>query len=160
MKEVGLEEIRTKALSLHQRGIEWHFHIFSPPCTFNSRSEYALILESADETLVHYSDKAEKEVGQELSPLVHGSKVMDRSSSDAGYQASDVIQAMVERVTQLNTKKIEWHHHLLFANCRFNSHKPRWVLMVEDAEHQPIISITDTEPQNDLKQIESHFYVK
>ena len=161
MGTATLEEIRTHALDAHEQGISWHFHIMTPTCKFNKLSEYAFILEIPDDkvALVHYSDKAEKGLGQELAPLLHGSDVLDTSSSSDEYSPSAAIQEIVRRAEELNEQHIEWHHHMFFPNCRFNNYPDQHLLVFEDPRVvEPFESATATEPTDDLKQIENMFY--
>jgi hypothetical protein len=163
MTETTLDDIRQKALHFHESGQKWHFHIMSPTCVFNKKKQFAFVLESAatNEAYVFYSDKAEKELGQELAPLLHGVKVLDATSVEANYVPSPNVQRVIERAKQLNEKGVSWHHHMLFPDCVFNANSPSYALIFEDPEAGSTLeSLTDSEPTNDLKQIESLFYKK
>ncbi len=49
--------------------------------------------------------------------------------------------------------------HMLFPNCTFNLNAPKYALVFEDPERgNSLMSLTDEEPTNDLKQIETLFY--
>ena len=90
---------------------------------------------------------------------MHGEKVLDSSSTDANYSPSPAVSKILERVKNLNKKNQSWHHHMLFPDCTFNEYAPKHVLVLEDPETGAIlVSLTDDEPTNDLKQIESLFY--
>ena len=136
-----------------------HFHIMSPTCVYNKSDKFAFILEGPETTYVHYSDKAEKELGKRLAPLLHGEKVLDSASTDSSYSPSPEVDRIIERAKQLNEHGQTWHHHMLFPGCTFNQYKPKYALVLEDPETGGLLtSLSDTEPTNDLKQIESLFY--
>ena len=162
MKQVAnLDDIKQRALNAQELGKKWHFHILTPMCQLNVRDQYAFIFEiPADEVaFVYYSDQAEKTLGQELAPLLHGAKVLDNKTTDANYAPSDTIGRIIGRAKSLNESGIEWHHHLLFPGCRFNKNSPKHTLVFEDPEYSELLeSITSEEPTNDLKQIEGLFY--
>jgi hypothetical protein len=161
MQAASLKEIKQQALELHSTGQKWHFHILTPSCKLNPTDRYAFIVEcpQQDLALVNYSDQAEKALGEELSPLLHGAKIMDQASTEAGYQPSKIIQDIIERATTLNEQKLEWHHHMLFPGCQFNTNSSKFTLLFEDPRSEEALSsVTDTEPTNDLKQIEGLFY--
>lgn len=108
---------------------------------------------------MNYSDKAEKEVGQALAPLLHGEKVLDAASADVDYTPSSEVAGILDRAKQLNEAGKAWHHHMFFPSCTLNQHKPKYALVLEDPENGELLtSLSDDEPTNDLKQIESLFY--
>jgi hypothetical protein len=160
MEEKTLEEIKNLALELHNKGIKWHFHILGPACMLNTNfGKYVFILESssANTFYVHYSDKAEKELGKALVPLLHGNKIFE--STEDQYKPNKNMKKILQRAKELKEKQTEWHHHMLFPDCKFNKKSPQWVLMLEDtADLTALESLSETEPVNDLKQIESLFY--
>ena len=156
-----LEEIRTYALGAYVDDQTWHFHCMSPDCLLNTNDQYAFVLEipETEEVLVYLSNQAEKELAAELSPLLHGNDVMDSNSTKDGYEPSDLIAQMSKRANDLNDRNIEWHHHMLYPNCIFNGYSPSHVLMLEDSSTgEAILSITDEDPKDDLKQIENLFF--
>lgn len=159
MEEVSLNDIQSRAKDYHQTGVQWHFHIMSPTCVYNTSDKFVFILEGPEAMHAHYSDKAEKELGQELAPLLHGEKVLDSASTDTEYVPSPEVARILERARQLNEASQTWHHHMLFPSCTFNQYKPKYALVLEDPETSELLtSLSDTEPTNDLKQIESLFY--
>ncbi len=160
MKTVSLSAIPKKALFCNSKGVKWHFHMLSPSCGLSDSSRYAFVLETADSGMpfVHYSDKHEMDLRNQLLPFLHDKKVLDPNSVDTSHQSSAVVEKMVKRAKELNQKHIEWHHHMLFPDCYFNQRKPKWVLMFEDPEaNETYQSLNDNEPLNDLKQIELLF---
>ena len=161
MQKIDLISLREQALQAHANGVSWHFHIMTPTCKYNESSQYAFVLEIPDNdiALVHYSDKAEKDLGQELAPLLHGADVLDTGSSSEDYSPSDAVLEIVRRAEELNEQHIEWHHHMLFPGCIFNKHSPLHTLVFEDSVGgETMESLTDNEPTDDLKQIENLFY--
>lgn len=163
MKEIPLADIKVKAHEFYNKALKWHFHILTPTCGLNEKSQYAFVLEcpEREEAYVCYSDKAEKELGKELAPLLHGAKILNQATTDAEYSPSETVGKIIERAQALNDKNIEWHHHMLFPGCQFNSHSPQFTLLFEDPQANEIMeSQSDEEPTNDLKQIETLFYKK
>lgn len=163
MRELPLKDIKTKALQFHESGLKWHFHILTPTCSLNEKPKYAFVLECPDqhEGYVHYSDQAEKVLGQELAPLLHGAKVLNQETTSEGYEPSSTVSKIIARAKKLNAQDTEWHHHLLYPGCQFNTHSPQFELIFEDPKaRETLQSLSDKEPTNDLKQIEGLFYKK
>lgn len=160
MIQASIDEIRAKANEFHEAGTEWHFHMLTPDCALNEKGRYAFILEEPDATTsyVFVSDQAEKDLDQELLPLLHGDEVLDASTAGSDYEPSDVVKAIIKRAQELNDKGVEWHHHMLFPACQFNTHPGKFVLMLEDPQTKEVLeSVTDQEPIGDLQQIEPLF---
>ncbi len=160
MEEVSVEDIRAYAKRYHEAGDKWHFHILTPRCGLNPTSKYAIVLEcpSKSQVYVHHSSVAEKETGKELVSLLHGNQVTQHKV-DKNYKPSPEVGRMIERAKELNSQGIEWHHHMLFPDCQFNSHAPKFNLMFEDPRGEDLIeSLSDDEPVDDLNQIVSLFF--
>lgn len=162
MEEATLNEIRDLALSANERSVAWHFHIMSPDCFLNTNDKYAFVLEIPSESCVYvnFSDKAEKELAAELSPLLHGADVMDAHATEEAYVPPEIVEQMTQRAKELNEKNAQWHHHMLFPDCIFNGYAPHHVLVLEDSTTgEALVSITEYDPIDDLKQIENLFFV-
>lgn len=163
MQEVELATIRTRALAYNEAGKVWHFHILSPTCKFNTTDKYAFILEqpASKESLVYYSDQAEKELGQVLSPLLHRVKAEGEIETNTTSTLSETSQKIIKRAETLNKEGLDWHHHVLFPGCTFNTHSPKFVLILEDPETNELLeSLSDQEPTGDLKYMEPLFYAR
>ncbi|HSX17943.1 MAG TPA: hypothetical protein VLE51_01130 [Candidatus Saccharimonadales bacterium] len=161
MQEISIEEIQSKALGFDQNGVKWHFHILTPSCKFNTKSDYAFVLEGPDDSqqFVHYSKEAPSDLGKELAPLAHKAKVLDQKSTDDSYRPSEIVQKIIARAKELNQQGVEWHHHVTFHGCQFNKGVSNFTLIFEDPETgKTIESPSESEPINDLKQIEPLFY--
>jgi len=161
MQELSLEEIRTKAFQFHENNTVWHFHILTPKCKFNKKSLYAFVLEGEDgaQRFIHYSKLPPNDLGKELAPLAHKSKVLDQKTTDVDYIPSETIKKIIDRARELNQQSIEWHHHVTFPGCQFNTNNSRFTLIFEDPETGDTIeNASEKEPINDLKQIEPLFY--
>jgi len=154
--EATLEKIRERATTAHSNSENWHFHILSPACTFNETERYAFILEVGPESaLVYYSGKAEKELGAELSPLLH--KPESTETKEQVITAEQ--QRVLDTAKRLNEHNAEWHHHVLFPGCMFNEQEKKYCLILEDPETKDKLEIvSDTEPRHVLKQLEPLFY--
>lgn len=147
-----------KELSGQKKG--WHFHILTPGCLLNSHPDYALILEvpSDGQTFVNYSKEKPMEMGKELVKLLHGVDVV-QAPPLASAAASDGIKKILEKASQINNRGDFWHHHMLFPDCCFNKNPGKWTLILEVPQTKEILeSVTEGEPKEDLKQIETLFY--
>lgn len=161
MQELPIDEIKQRALKFHDEGLKWHFHILTPACKFNTKSLYAFVLEGpgVDQEFVYYSDQIPGELGKELAPLAHKAKVLDQDTTDVSYEPSEKVKEIIARAQELNQKSFEWHHHVIFQGCRFNTNDSNFTLVFEDPESgESLESLSDIEPINDLKQIEPLFY--
>ncbi|MFN8015088.1 MAG: hypothetical protein U0R17_00575 [Acidimicrobiia bacterium] len=160
MKQLSYDQICSKGLELADSVYKWHFHVMSPDCVLNEFDSFAFVLE--DETnhqsYVYCSNKAEKQLAQELSPLLHGKDVMDESSTNDEYSPSEIVLQMRQSALDLNSKQSPWHHHMLYPACVFNVHAPNYVLMLESVDTKPLINVTSYDPNDDLKQIENLFF--
>jgi len=160
MKPTSLDEIKAKAYELNESGRSWHIHLLGSSCVFNDRPRCAFVLENPEEKLawVHYSDQPEKELGKELLLLLHGDNMLDEVL-DPKYQPSSEVKAILKQATACNQNGTAWHHHMLFPDCRLNKHAPNYTLTFESDDNAEVLeSVTNDEPTNDLKQIESLFY--
>ena len=163
MTEVSYEAVRSKAHELHESKADWHFHILTPECALNDQERYAFVVEQVEPpaSWVYFSGRVEKELDQELLPLLHGDEVMNHEATSTSYQPSDVVSSMVKRASELNEQGTEWHHHMLFPGCQLNTHPGQFALVFEDPQTKVALeSVTDHEPINDLKQIEPLFVGK
>lgn len=158
MQEITLDQIREYAVRASDAKEKWHFHILTPTCYLNDSKQYAFILEIPHKAYVHYSDKIEKKLDKELVALLHGKKVLHKETIDSIYEPSETVKKMVAKAKELNQRGIEWHHHMLFPNCNFNQDRPKWALLLESSQDTEVLkNLSDEEPLNDLKQIESLF---
>ena len=161
MNKLSLGKIRAAALDFHTQNKKWHFHILSPTCKFNDSAQYVFVLEcpEIDFLAAHYSTQAEKELGSELSPLLHGveNNVIDPQPTTTNL--TDDAKKIIEKAKRLNEQHIRWHHHVLFPDCYFNSQRSKYVLMLEDPQTQKSYeSLSNHEPKDELKLIEPIFY--
>jgi len=162
MKNVKVTQIRELANKYSASSKKWHFHILTPECQLNEKDKYALVLEniSDSEIFVCYSDEPYMDIGKELVKLLHGNDVVkDGKESVQSSEQSNQIKKILDRAKQLNESGKSWHHHVLFPDCRFNKHSGKWTIFFEDKETNKIFeSISDEEPKNDLRHIETLFY--
>lgn len=158
MTEVTLENIRAAALRAHQNHETWHFHILSPICAFNTTNQYAFILEHRPgEPLVHYSNRAEKDLGAELSPLLHRPESVETEER----QITADQQRILDIAKLLSEHGTAWHHHVLFPGCIFNEQSGNFCLILENPETGEVSrALSDDEPQHVLKELEPLFYRK
>lgn len=140
---------------------QWHFHILTPECLLNDTSQYVLVLENTTDgqVLACYSAKPYMDLGKKLVAILHGNVVQPQQDQEVKSQPSPSAWEIIQRAKQLNQQGIAWHHHMLFPGCKYNKHKDKWVIIFEDKLTGEILeSVSDTEPKNDLKYIETLFY--
>ncbi|MBU0707840.1 hypothetical protein KKG41_05720 [Patescibacteria group bacterium] len=161
MEEIDLKEVLTKAKEWQTAEKRWHFHMLTPDCLFNdSNDKHSLVLEntSDDESFFVYTDKRQLAIGKKLVQLLHGEKIL-KQSDKAGPPQHPNIKKMVARAEDMNSKKISWHHHVFFPECRYNDQVGRWNIVMEDKDKGELLEATyDTEPVEDLKEIERLYY--
>lgn len=159
MQEVALDQLREQALAWHKEGQDWHFHVLSPKCTFNTNGQYSYVLENpgANQHYVAYSSHLVASLPKELAPLLHGAKVLDPDQEVP--EPSGRIKDMTQLAQQLTTLGVEWHHHMLFPECTLNRHKPNYVIVMEDPRTDEVHeSVTEYDPTNELKGIEMLYH--
>lgn len=157
MDEVSLDVVKATAKQAADNGEVWHFHILTPTCLLNERTDSALIVELPEKqtAVAYFSPEPQIAVGKELSPLLH--KVSVEPGDVAGESSGDVAP-LVARATELTDRGIAWHHHVLFPGCIFNESE-RFTLIVEDPERQETLRLeSESEPTSALEHIEPLFY--
>lgn len=162
MKQVTVDQILEEAKRMAESGNKWHFHILTPECKLNDSGKYALILEDITDSEIYVCNSNEPymDIGKELVKLLHGNDVV-KEENQAEFPKSVSPQAIniIKRMEELNKKGIKWHHHMLFPGCKFNKYPEKFVVVFEDKETGELLeSVTDYEPKDDLKQIETLFY--
>lgn len=160
MKQVNIQEIIIKARQFKDQNLNWHFHILTPECQLNETNSYALILEDNTHNKVFTYPFTEKpmDLGKELLQLLHGKTILQKEEI-VTKKISPEVEKILKKAKELNSQGIFWHHHMIFPDCTFNKHKGKWVLILEDQESGDILgSLTETEPKEDLKLIETLFY--
>ncbi len=161
MKEIIIQELLKKAKQLQEQGKDWHFHMLTPDCIFNVRSDkHAFVLENRtdNETHVVYSDERYMEVGQKLVKMLHGNEILDENKGTSKLR-DEKIQIILQKAKELNERNIPWHHHMLFPDCIFNKHKEKWCIVFEDPEEDKTIEfVSDREPKEVLRKIEILYY--
>lgn len=158
MQETNIDDIMQKARAFVAENKKWHFHMLTPDCMYNENGKHAFILENEtdSESFVTYSDERYMEQGQELVKMLHGKDVVESATGSGGD-----IQEILEKAKKFNESGVQWHHHILFPNCIFNKHSGKWCIVFEDKEENRLIeSLSDNEPKDNLKEIESLFYAQ
>lgn len=160
MKQIKTQEIINKARQFKDQNLKWHFHILTPECRLNETDSYALILEDNTNNQIYTCSFKEKPMGmgKELLQLLHGKTILQKEETLTN-KISPGVEKILKKAKELNSQGIFWHHHMIFPDCVFNKHKGKWVLILEDQESGEILgSVTETEPKEDLKLIETLFY--
>lgn len=163
MKEVMIDEIQRLAESWQAQEKQWHFHMLTPKCDFNNRSDqHAFVLEnrSDKETFVTYSSVRYMDVGKRLVQLLHGEKVLSDAEPSSSL-SNETIREIVARAEGLNSHGILWHHHMLFPDCVFNKHLGMWNIVFEDNQSGGILeALYEEEPTGDLRSVELLYYAQ
>lgn len=159
MKEDSVQEIESKVEEFIRAGKKWHYHLLTPSCSFNTHQKNALFLENPEnnEVFISYSDEPEMEASKRLAQKLHGDKVFN--VQDEGQEPSSEVQPIIERIKSLVVEGKAWHHHVFFPGCVFNKNKNGWMIVLEDKSRGEVLeAILNTEPKEDLRQIEALFY--
>jgi hypothetical protein len=161
MQQITKSEALKLVHAFHDAGQTWHYHLLTPACQFNDSSKYAIYIENIDtkQSFVLHTNTAEMNLSNKFSSLLHGAEVMDKANTKAGYKPSPEVINILSLINELSKQGVKWHHHVFFPGCTFNSQPDGFELVVEDPRTgKRLVSISDTEPTEDLKQIESAFY--
>lgn len=161
MQQVSIEKIEQLARQFAGLKREWHYHLLTPTCRFNSRKAYAFVLEntSEDTYYVCYTENPAMDLGKRLLPLLHGEDML------ASYTGASVISESTKRIIkkaeQLNAAGKFWHHHVLFPHCKYNHHKEKWNIVFEDQETGELVeSVSDVNSKDEQKEIERLYYLQ
>lgn len=160
MEQTKTQEIIKKAREFKDQNFKWHFHILTPECQLNKSGKYSLILEDNTNNEIYSYDFEEKpmDIGKELLQLLHGKTILQKEETST-KKISPEVEKILKKAKELNSQGIFWHHHMIFPDCTFNKHNGKWVIILEDQESGKILeSVTETEPKEDLKLIETLFY--
>jgi len=163
MIEESIEAVVRTAELASASSKKWHFHILSPTCCFNQQGkQYALLVEipADQETFIAYCADRPAEQGKKLVALLHGAKVLQGTGS-AIQATHEITASIIARARNLNSRGIQWHHHMLFPDCALNPSPGKWTLLFEDPETgEKLSAVYDSEPLNDLQQVEALFYAQ
>ena len=160
-QHVTIKSILELAKRWQSEGKSWHFHILTPECLLNKTKKYVLLVENTTDNQSEqvFSNQPYMNIGQELVKLLHGNKVMSRNNNVEQNPLSETVRQLLIRANELSAKQLFWHHHMLFPECRYNSHKGQWVIVFEDPEQGTILeSVSTEEPLVALQHIEHAFY--
>lgn len=161
MIDITKKEAVELVQNLHDSKQDWHYHLLTPTCQFNKSSKHAILIENVGENkqYVLHTDVAEMELSNKFSSLLHGAEVMDKKNTKLSYIPTKEVKEILNLINKLTEDGLKWHHHVFFPGCTFNSHPGKFELIIEDPKSdRRLMSVTDTEPTEDLKQIESVFY--
>ncbi len=160
--EATLEECVAAAERFAARNDNWHNHVLKPDCVLNSRpGSYALVIENntTGEVLVCFSNVNHIDEEQHIVKLRHGDAILSKpdelrvNPGDAGQQP------LLDRVRVLATEQTDWHHHMCFPDCVFNSNPGQWTISLEaDGHMEDVNLVSTTEPFDVLKEIEDLFF--
>lgn len=159
MKEVSVKFILAYATQIAGKNKTWHFHLLTPDCVFNTKKDFALVLEDskAGITYINHSGTKQEVEGKILLELLHGIKADEKKHSSG--KVSPAAKKIATRAKQLTKKSIPWHHHALFPDCVYNKSVGNWVVMLEDSVTGKVLeSISKEKPDADLQLIEPLFY--
>jgi len=161
METMDINEIENKAIEWQKAEKRWHFHMLTPDCVFNeSNKQHAVVLENSsdDQQYVAYTEKRNFSLGKKLVKLLHGSKILDQPKRAAPPKNPN-LQKLIDRAKEMNKRGIPWHHHTLFPECIYNDRVGQWNIVMEDKNKGNLLEAAyDTEPKEDMKEIERLFY--
>ncbi len=143
-----------KAIRWTRNGVDWHFHLLSPGCLYNSTREHELFLESKFGAFVARSWRSLVTIAKHLLHLLEKRNVKRVSASSALGIGKVLLQAK-----HLNDKKIRWHHHLLYPHCVLNKKRGKWAIIFEDPLNNKVTELFySSYPGKDLNKLELLFY--
>ena len=145
-----------KAGRWQRGGQEWHFHLLSPGCLFNPTKTHELFLESKRGAFVVKSHRSLTGIGRVLSHLLHSSRLRVSVSP-----RNPTMSKLLDRVEHLTSKRIKWHHHVLFPHCMFNKRWGKWTIAFEDPLNNKITEVVyPNYPEADVAKLEKAFYLQ
>ncbi|MDP1722981.1 MAG: hypothetical protein Q8L37_07305 [Candidatus Gottesmanbacteria bacterium] len=156
--EVDKKSIKKIALDCQSRGATWHYHLFSPTCRFNTKSQFGFVVEDRTNNTMYisYSSKPMMELGKELLALLHNVDVKKSNTMESNLSPSSMLIA--KRAQELISKGALWHHHMFPPSCAYND-TGKWKIALEDPETHTILeSLSADVPTSDLQVIESLYY--
>ncbi|MBW4061320.1 hypothetical protein HJC99_01970 [Candidatus Saccharibacteria bacterium] len=161
MTELPLSELIITATQLNDSQADWHFHLLTPMCTLNAKPQYALVLEDIGTSKNYVSYQAIKPfaASNQLAKMLHGSGMIDPTGHIKAAELAPDEKPIYNHARLLTDQQRPWHHHMLFPNCAYNKHAPKWTLLFEDQSDTQVTSlVSDTEPTLLLTGLEQLFY--
>ncbi len=159
MQEITLQETEEKAYQLANQAKNWHYHILTPACKFNTQKRFAFVLENASDgqVFVAYVDNAPLDMGKKLLAVLHGRNMFANGEKQINLSSSAKI--ILDKAHALNNQGKFWHHHIFFPTCVFNKNQGQWTVAFEDQETGEVLeSVSQNEPKEDQKAIETLYY--
>ena len=163
MQEVSKSKAIKLVESFQDTHQTWHYHLLIPGCQFNTSTKSLILIENlySNQSYIVISDAAAMELSNKLATMLHGKDAMDKANTKTGYKPTEEMAAILILIADLSAQKMIWHHHVLFPGCKFNNHSEKYELCVEDPRNSTrLSSISQSEPIENLKQIESAFYAQ
>lgn len=160
---IGVDEevIEKKALELAQQKKDWHYHLLTPVCKFNSKKRHTFVLEdnSRRQYYAFYSDEPALDLGKRLLTVLHGKNILGKGSTKTRH--SESTKLILAKARQLNREGKFWHHHVFFPVCIFNKHPGKWNITFEDQQTGGVIeSLSVVEPEDDQREVEILYYLQ
>ncbi len=64
---------------------------------------------------------------------------------------------MLERLREIDARRIAWHHHMNFPTCAFNPQPGKWAITIESGEGS-FFEAYDGEPIDVLREVEVLYF--
>ncbi|MGB3418251.1 MAG: hypothetical protein WBG88_02910 [Mesorhizobium sp.] len=157
---VALDGCLDLAMGLHRQGKPWHSHVLSPGCEHNPYADgYAIVVEDDSERRAYIArSEGFPEVDKDLVKILHGDDILDASkTASAGGSGKAVASPMLERLREIDARRIAWHHHMNFPTCAFNPQPGKWAITIESGEGS-FFEAYDGEPIDVLREVEVLYF--
>lgn len=157
---VALDSCLDLAMSLRAKGTPWHSHVLSPGCEHNPYADdYALVIEDDGERRAYIArSHGFPEVDKDLVKLLHGDDILDPSkTASAGDNGKAVASPLLERLHDIDARRVAWHHHMNFPGCVFNPQPGKWAITIESGEGR-FFETYDEEPVDVLREVEVLYF--
>jgi hypothetical protein len=145
------------AENLKQGGRTWHFHFLDKDCKFNpQRGMFALIIEdeTGNKKTEFFFAASPLETSQKLAQLLYGTGFLGAKPQRTGNNDFENLLALASKCKKEGK---HWCYHHLVPSCVFNSHKGKYVIILE-ADGRILEAIYDSNSMGDLMELEKLFY--
>ncbi len=153
----GCQEIlsRVKKWKKH----DWHFHLFTPSCLFNSYRKHAILVESVHGNFAAIFNYEPINESKQLAELMYSKGFLEKNQRKYPENAS--FEKLFRRVREMASMGMEWHPRHWHPSCIFNRRKGKHSIAVEDRISGKVMeAFYGKLPANDIARLERIFYRK
>ena len=148
----------TAILAKQARG--WHFHMLAKDCAYNKKKgKFALIVEDegTGKSGISYFDEMPLYESRRLAEMTYGENFLAAEGGKTSENQNFLF--MLDLAKKLDKAKKAWHHHHFSTVCKYNLHKGKHCIVLEDEGTGKIYTaVYDKKPMEDLVKLEKLFY--